>query len=168
MRFLAALVAMCCLGFTTGAAPSTSIVDPAVVRLQQDVVVHIPPVDAPVVDAFRMPEQPWLAGNRGLEYDTKPGQVIQASANGLVTFAGSVAGSKFVTIRHEPDLRTTVGFLDVILVSAGEVVSQGMPIAVAGERTHFSARRGDGYIDPALLFRRLRTIVRLVSDQGGP
>lgn len=129
--------------------------------------VHVPPVDAPIVDPFRMPAQPWLAGNRGLEYNTQPGQTVRASADGVVTFAGNVAGSLFVTIRHDSDLRTTVGFVDSIDVSAGDVVRQGMPIATAGQSMHFSARRGESYIDPASLFQSYRVVVRLVAGPHG-
>src|SRR5690606_16673870 len=36
-------------------------------------VDYDPPVDAPITDPFRPPPQPWLPGNRGIEYATAPG-----------------------------------------------------------------------------------------------
>src|SRR4051812_10589266 len=36
-----------------------------------------PPVVAAVADPFRPPPQPWLAGNRGIEYATVPGTVVR-------------------------------------------------------------------------------------------
>ena len=126
----------------------------------------VPPVDAPVIDPFRPPPEPWLPGNRGLEYDTTPGQSVVATADGVVTFAGQVGGNLFVTIRHRPDLVTTVGFVDHVVVSAGSNVRQGQVIATAGETMHFTARRNGTYIDPASLFRAVRIHVRLVPVPG--
>jgi len=126
----------------------------------------VPPVDAPVIDPFRPPPEPWLPGNRGLEYDTTPGQSVVATADGVVTFAGQVGGYLFVTIRHSPNLVTTVGFVDHIVASAGSTVRQGQLIARAGETMHFTARRNGTYIDPAGLFRAVRIHVRLVPVPG--
>ena len=39
---------------------------------------YVPPVDAPVVDPFRPPAGPYGAGNRGLEYGTRPGTEVRA------------------------------------------------------------------------------------------
>lgn len=129
-------------------------------------VAHVPPVSGPVIDPFRLPEFDWQPGNRGLEYDTWPGQTVRASSDGVVTFSGQVGGRQFVTISHSPDLRTTVGFVTETLVSAGTSVRQGDAIAIAGETMHFTARHHGRYIDPQLLFQRYRTVVRLVGAPG--
>ena len=50
------------------------------------------PVDAPVSDPFRPPDGTYGAGNRGIEYDTRPGEVVRAAATGTVSFAGAVTG----------------------------------------------------------------------------
>lgn len=39
-------------------------------------VTYRPPVDAPVVDAFRPPPENWNAGNRGIEYAARPGTSV--------------------------------------------------------------------------------------------
>lgn len=124
--------------------------------------IHVPPVDAPVLDPFRAPPEPWLAGNRGIEYDTAPGEVIRASAAGVVVFAGTVVGSRHVTVRHSPDLVTTAAFVGEVLVSTGDTVAAGDPLAIAAGPFHFTARRSGEYIDPMGLFEPVRYAVRLV------
>ncbi|MGH9210412.1 MAG: peptidoglycan DD-metalloendopeptidase family protein [Acidimicrobiales bacterium] len=113
---------------------------------------HVPPVDAPVADGFRPPTHPYGPGNRGIEYDTEPGAEVRASAAGEVVFAGVVAGSRHVTLRHADGIRTSYSYLDQVHVLLGQRVEQGQPIGIAGERLHFGARRGDAYFDPATLF----------------
>ncbi len=151
------------VGATNGYSPRSFPPPPGAQRAMQDVEVHHPPVDAPIIDPFRPPDEPWLAGNRGVEYDTEVDQVVRASAGGVVSFAGQVGGHLFVTIRHSPDLRTTVGFVRSSLVVAGDSVVRGQPIALAGSTMHFTARRNGEYFDPTLLFRQGRVVVRLVS-----
>lgn len=125
---------------------------------------HDPPVDAVVIDPFRPPQGLFAPGNRGLEYDTTPGQVVRASNGGTVTFSGQVGGNLFVTIQHDAELRTTVGFVDEVLVAAGDSVRKGDAVAVAGHTMHFTARRNGAYFDPVLLFQQYRVVVRLVGD----
>lgn len=134
----------------------------AAIPMQAAEAVHQPPVDAAVLDPFRAPPEPWLAGNRGIEYDTAPGDVIRASADGIVVFAGAVAGDRHVTIRHSVELVTTAAFVGEVLVAAGDTVTAGDPIAVADGPFHFTARRNGRYIDPATLLQVVRHGVRLV------
>jgi len=115
-------------------------------------VAHLPPVDAPIADPFRAPAGPYGAGNRGLEYATSPGDLVRASAPGTVVFAGPVAGSLHVTIRHADGVRTSYSFLQAVGTAVGATVAAGDPIGTAGERLHFGARVGDAYFDPAALF----------------
>lgn len=115
-------------------------------------VHYIPPVEAPVTDPFRPPAGPYGPGNRGIEYATTPGTDVVAAADGVVTFAGAVAGSLFVTVRHADGIRTTVSYVGSALVTAGQTVVQVEVIAIAGPVTHVSARRGEEYLDPSLLW----------------
>lgn len=162
-----ALVVVALLGFARpvlgGPAPPLHVASPTHQAVD---VPHSPPVDAVIIDPFRPPAGPYAPGNRGLEYDTTVGQVVRASSGGTVTFAGQVGGFLFVTIRHSAELRTTVGFVDAALVSAGDRVAQGEAIATAGHTMHFTARRNGTYIDPELLFQRFRVAVRLVSESA--
>ena len=66
-----------------------------------------PPVTAPVSDPFRPPACRWCPGNRGLEYDTTPGQSATAVASGRLSFAGSVAATTFVVIALGDGRRVT-------------------------------------------------------------
>ena len=114
--------------------------------------LYRPPVDAPVVDGFRLPNGPYGAGNRGLEYDTVPGQAVRAIGDGLVVFAGPVAGVRYVTVLHPDGLRSSYGYLAELLVTAGERIVIGQVVGTAGERLHLGVRSGGTYLDPAALF----------------
>ena len=163
MRVLVMALLICAL--VGGSRPPLGARDrPPTVAAQVADTPHTPPVDAPIIDPFRPPSGPYAPGNRGLEYDTVPGQTVRASSAGTVTFAGQVGGYLFVTIRHSPTLRTTVGFVDEVLVVAGERVVKGEVIALAGHTIHFTARQDRTYIDPELLFQHYRVVVRLVAD----
>ena len=128
-------------------------------------VSYRPPVDAPVVDPFRPPDQNWNAGNRGLEYATSAGGPVAASAAGEVVFAGPVAGGLHVVVLHDDGLRTSYSFLRSIAVRRGDKVGQGQTLGTAQERFHFGVRAGDAYLDPARLFGDGRPEVHLVPDE---
>lgn len=124
------------------------------------------PVEAPIVDYFRPPSGPYGAGNRGLEYGTRPGQLVVAVADGVVTFAGSVGRNRFVVVAHSPELRSTYAYLDGIDVSVGDNVSGGQRIATAAHHFHLTARLRNVYVDP---FRYLTSSwsVRLIAGRPG-
>ncbi len=126
-------------------------------------VPHLPPVEAPIIDRFRPPAERYGPGNRGLEYDTYPGQAVYASAAGTVSFSGYIGSSQYVSIQHDAELRTTYSFLASRSVSRGQRVRQGQQIGTAGDRFHFGARRNGEYIDPESLFGYVLTEVRLVE-----
>ena len=131
--------------------------------LQRERLVFRPPVDAPIIDPFRPPEDPYGSGNRGIEYDTEPGQVVRAAAAGTVSFAGAVAGSLYVTVDHGGGLVSSYSFLMRVSVRTGARVDQGRVVGVAGDRLHFGVRVDDDYIDPAAFIGVRRVRVRLVS-----
>jgi murein DD-endopeptidase MepM/ murein hydrolase activator NlpD/pimeloyl-ACP methyl ester carboxylesterase len=134
----------------------------------EDAPRYRPPVDAPVVDPFRPPTSPYGPGNRGLDYGTAPGTVVRAAADGRVTFAGVVAGTRHVTVLHDDGLRTTASYLDRIDVVVGQRVHQGDPLGTTTGPLHFSARNGDAYLDPASLFGDGPLHVRLVPFDEPP
>lgn len=115
-------------------------------------VEYSPPVDAPVTDPFRPPPQPWLPGNRGIEYATQPGTPVRAAGRGRVSFAGPVAGALHVTVTHPDGIRTSYSFLASVAVVAGAEVARGHVVGTTGSRLHVGARRGTTYIDPASLW----------------
>lgn len=121
-----------------------------------------PPVDAPVLDPFRLPDGPYGPGNRGIEYDTRAGASIAAAGAGIVVFAGPVAGTLHVTIDHGSGLRTSYSFVAAITVRRGDVVAAGARVAEAGGPFHFGARLHGTYIDPATIMGRAHLTVALV------
>ena len=123
MRRLAAVLAT--LVALAASAPATA--GPAAA------VTYRPPVDAPIVDAFRPPAQNWNAGNRGLEYATEPGTSVAASASGEVVFAGPVADGLHVVVLHDDGLRTSYSFLALVAVKRGDKVTQGQTLGGSGE-----------------------------------
>lgn len=130
-----------------------------------------PPVDAEVIDPFRPPAQPWLPGNRGLEYATAPGTVVRAIGPGVVTFAGPVAGSLHVTVTHPDGLRSSYSFLAAVRTTLGATVSAGDVVGIAAATFHLGVRRGDRYLDPSSLWGTLvggGRVVLVPLDGGGP
>ncbi len=111
-----------------------------------------PPVDAPVIDPFRSPPNPYGAGNRGLDYATTPGQSVVAIGPGIVVFAGVIAGLRFVTVHHADGLRSSYSWLQSIDVRFGQEVAAGQGIGTAGERFQLGIRRGSTYLDPSTLW----------------
>lgn len=134
----------------------------------QEHVEHSPPVDAPITDRFRPPPQPWLPGNRGIEYATEPGTPVRATGRGIVAFAGPVAGALHVTVAHPDGVRTSYSFLVAVHVRVGQAVDGRTVVGTAGARLHVGARRGTTYIDPESLWGPTGPPwVRLVPADGG-
>ncbi|MCU1448171.1 MAG: peptidase [Acidimicrobiales bacterium] len=124
-----------------------------------------PPVDAPVTDPFRPPATPYGAGNRGLDYGTRPGTAVGAAADGEVVFAGQVGGTLHVVVLHGDGIRTSYSYLSAVRVLRGDTVRQGQVIGTTGAQPfHFGARAGDAYVDPALLFATGPPEVHLVPE----
>ena len=115
-------------------------------------VAYIWPVEGAVVDPFRLPDGPYGPGNRGLEFATQPGSAFWAAADGVVSFAGQVAGRFHVTVSHPDGLRVSYSGVETFSVSRAERVRQGQPLGTTGDRLHVGVRRGETYLDPARIF----------------
>lgn len=137
-----------------------------------DVVTYRAPSDAPIVDRFRPPPEPWMPGNRGIDFGTAAGAEITAAADGRVVFAGAVGGSVHVSIAHDDGLRTSYSFVATATVVVTQRVRAGRVVAVAGGPFHFGVRTPDDtYLDPeAVLAGTVRPRARLVpgTDDGLP
>ena len=127
-----------------------------------------PPVAAPIVDHFRDPACPYCAGNRGLEYATAPGTAVRALAAGTVTFAGDVAGTRYLVVEHADGRRATYGRLDTMNAVNGAVVAAGSVVATTTAALFVGLRDGEIYVDPEPLLGRLRRPARLVPMDGTP
>lgn len=127
-----------------------------------------PPVDAPIVDHFRAPACPWCPGNRGLEYRVAAGTAVRAAAAGTVTFAGVVAGTRYVVVAHADGLRATYGGLASSHLRTGDRVAAGAVVGRSGDRLHFGLRRDATYVDPEPLLGRVVGRPRLIPTDGTP
>jgi murein DD-endopeptidase MepM/ murein hydrolase activator NlpD len=110
------------------------------------------------VHDFDAPDQPWQPGHRGVDLAGNAGDPVQAAGDGVVTYAGLVAGVGVVTVTHG-ELRTTYQPV-LATVRAGEQVVAGQQIGtLAAEGSHcapsaclhWGLRRGDVYLDPMTL-----------------
>lgn len=127
-----------------------------------------PPVVAPIIDGFRPPANPYGPGNRGIEYATEPGTPVGAAGDGIVTFAGMVAGALHVTVLHPDGIRTSYSFLAVVVVEEGQLVRRGQAVGLSGPRLHVGARTGPRrYIDPAGLWGDHRHVWLVPLDGAG-
>lgn len=120
------------------------------------------PGEPPVVRRFDPPPQPWLPGHRGVDLAAGAGTPVLSAGDGVVTFAGAVAGRPVVTVGHANGLRTTYEPVHPV-VEAGTPVLAGVPIGrlraghpgcAAPACLHWGLRRGDTYLDPLALLGR--------------
>jgi murein DD-endopeptidase MepM/ murein hydrolase activator NlpD len=127
----------------------------------------LPPVArATVIDPFRPPACPYCAGNRGIDLATPAGGPVVAAAAGRVTFAGSVAGTRYVVVEHTGGYRTTYGQLASAAVRAGQQVVAGAPVGTSTGRLFFGLRLADEYLDPAPHLAVVRSLPQLVPLNG--
>jgi hypothetical protein len=128
-----------------------------------ELVTYEPPVDAAIVDPFRPPPTPFGPGNRGVDYDTAPGDPVRAIAPGIVRFAGQVGGVLHITVEHADGRLSTYSAVGLIQVRLHEQVDRGAVIAAAGGVLHLGVREDGRYIDPEALFAA-PVQVRLVPE----
>jgi murein DD-endopeptidase MepM/ murein hydrolase activator NlpD len=117
--------------------------------------------DLTVTRPFEPPPGPYAGGHRGVDLAGAPGSPVRAAGDGVVVFAGMVAGRPVVSIDHADGLRTTYEPVDPS-VAAGQRVTRGSPIGtlVGGHAgcpreacLHWGLRRGETYLDPMVLLR---------------
>jgi murein DD-endopeptidase MepM/ murein hydrolase activator NlpD len=126
----------------------------------------LPPVRGHVVDPFRPPACPWCPGNRGLEYRIGTDVDVHAVDDGVVTFAGAVAGTRYVVVATAGGERVTYGRLDDVDVEAGDEVRAGRRVGTASGVFFLGLRDGESYLDPAPRLGRLVFRPRLVPLDG--
>lgn len=143
----------------------------------QPVAAYEPPVPGAVLRSFAEPEEAYGPGHRGVDLVAGPGDPVRTAAAGEVTFAGTVAGRRWVTVRHRDGIRTSYGALDQVSVRAGRTVARGATIGTArgshGDDLlrpepglHWSARRGSTYLDPLTLLDAPLPRPTLVGEGG--
>jgi murein DD-endopeptidase MepM/ murein hydrolase activator NlpD len=100
--------------------------------------------------------QPTGARNDGINIRANMGETVRAAADGVVAYAGDLAAfGKLVLIRHGNGWLTAYGHADSLLVTRGQAVKQGQPIATAGAsgsarepQLHFEIRDGRKPVNP--------------------
>ena len=140
---------------------------------------------AQLSSGFDRPPQNWLPGHRGVDLVGRSGDQVLAAGNGVVTFAGLVAGKGVIAIRHG-SIRTTYEPVaaSVIVgskVRVGEVIGTLSPgeshcsTQTSVSCLHWGLIRGEQYLNPLLLVqKRVRLLPTLVDGPaqrlrgGGP
>ena len=130
----------------------------------------VPPVARPVAEPFVAPECPYCAGHRGVEYATSPGDPVLAASTGVVTFAGEVAGVRWVVVTDLPGRRVSYGYLRTSAVVSGASVVVGEVVGTASDRLYLGVRQDDTPVDPGPLLTATVAISRsrLVPVDGSP
>ncbi|MDT0277196.1 M23 family metallopeptidase [Blastococcus goldschmidtiae] len=153
-------------------APSPSTADPGGSRApstRSAAVGWVAPLPGAltVTRGFDPPAHAYGPGHRGADLAGPLGSPVLAAGDGVVVFAGTVAGRPVVSIDHAGGLRTTYEPVDPA-VAAGQRVAGGSPIGAllpghagcpADACLHWGLRRGEGYLDP---LRLLAVRVRLL------
>lgn len=154
--------------------PFGGAVAPAVAEVTVDYDV---PVPGAVLEPFDEPEHAYASGHRGVDLVVRPGDPVRAAAGGEVTFAGSTAAGPWVSVQHADGIVTSYGALEAVHVAAGDAVTRGQVLATASGShapdvlrpepgLHWSARRGEAYLDPLTLLDRPLPRPTLVGEGG--
>jgi murein DD-endopeptidase MepM/ murein hydrolase activator NlpD len=134
----------------------------------------VAPVPDEVTRPFEPLPHPYAAGHRGVDLRGSPGAPVRAAGDGVVVFAGMVAGRPVVSIDHPNGLRTTYEPVDPS-VGGGQPVPRGAVIGTlqaghagcpAATCLHWGLRRGGTYLDPMGLLDPPR--VRLLPLRTDP
>jgi murein DD-endopeptidase MepM/ murein hydrolase activator NlpD len=119
----------------------------------------IRPALGPITSGFGRRAGFWgvLAIHTGVDISLPIGTSVLSTADGVVTFSGwSAQGyGQTVQVRHDNGLVTLYGHLSRSLVSVGQSVSQGQPIALSGNsgistgpHLHYEIRLNGVAVDP--------------------
>jgi murein DD-endopeptidase MepM/ murein hydrolase activator NlpD len=142
-------------GLLVGVAPPAGAAPPAPVGRYGWPVGGTPTVTRP----FDPPATVYGPGHRGVDLAGQPGASVLAAGDGVVAFAGMVAGRPVVSVDHPDGVRTTYEPVQPG-IAAGQSVARGAPLGVllgghAGcpveACLHWGARVGETYLDPLLL-----------------
>jgi murein DD-endopeptidase MepM/ murein hydrolase activator NlpD len=163
------LVALLCVAVVLSAPPPAAGL-PASATPAPAVLGWSLPLDGglELTRSFQRPPGPYAAGHRGVDLGGAPGDPVLAAGDGVVVFAGMVAGRPVVSIDHADGLRTTYEPVEPSVAGGQRVVRgarigslspghAGCPVQAC---LHWGVRRGATYLDPLDLLRPPR--VRLL------
>jgi murein DD-endopeptidase MepM/ murein hydrolase activator NlpD len=98
--------------------------------------------------------------NDGINIAAPAGSIVRAAEHGLVVYADEdlAAFGRMLLVRHAGGYLTAYAHNDALLVTRGDVVARGQPIAKVGRsgdvvepQLHFEIRQGKSAIDPVAL-----------------
>jgi murein DD-endopeptidase MepM/ murein hydrolase activator NlpD len=147
------------LGATSADSPWTAVPTAAA---SPAAGIYVWPVVGPVLRGFEPPPDPFSAGHRGIDIGAPVGATMVAAQDGVVAFAGWVAGALYISIDHPDGVRSTYSWVSSAAVGVGQAVIRGQPIGTTGTghpgsvspHLHFGTRVGSTYLDPMLLLVR--------------
>ncbi|MER5674774.1 M23 family metallopeptidase [Pseudonocardia alni] len=135
-----------------------------------------PLLPPPAVTAvFRRPAFRYGRGHRGADLAGSPGQAVLVAREGVVVFAGRIAGRGVVSVDHPDGLRSTYEPVSAAVVAGARLAGgdpvgtlepghTGCPVAAC---LHWGVRRERlDHLDPLVLLRPPR--VRLLPWKGAP
>ena len=140
-------------------APQGAIADP--VPPSASPLWTAPLLEAAVTRPFDQLPHRFAAGHRGVDLAGAPGAPVLSAGDGVVVFAGMVAGRPVVSVDHAGGLRTTYEPV-APSVGAGQVVARGSALGTlltghdgcaVDACLHWGLRRGRDYLDPLWLLR---------------
>ena len=117
--------------------------------------------------------------HEGIDFAVKEGTIINASTGGWVIFSGyHYRYGNLLILQHPGDFITYYGHNRSSLVSLGEKVTAGQPIAISGNsgqstapHLHFEIRKRGTAVNPAIYLKELEPSINLtkaaVSDGEG-
>ncbi|WP_152192902.1 M23 family metallopeptidase [Georgenia satyanarayanai] len=156
-------------------APAPPFVAPGATASAEVVQYEWPTGDrGEVVRPFAAPPERWAAGHRGVDLALPAGAHVRAAADGVVAFAGRVAGRGVVSVDHADGVRTTYEPVTAAArrgeqVTAGQLLGALEPLGHHCSESpclHWGARRGrDVYIDPLTLLSE-NVVIRLLPEHG--
>jgi len=165
-RFARWVVAITIVGAVmTGVVATRSHVVRSSAAPHGDTTCWVAPVQSRVVDPFRAPACTWCSGNRGVEYGSVSGDPVRSPTAGTVVWVGAVAGTHWVVLATDDQLRVSIGSV-ISDVADGQRVTTGMAIGVATGPVHLGVRRGVDYLDPARWLSISAFRARVVPDDG--
>lgn len=110
-----------------------------------------PPVPGKAVRPFAPAEE---GGHWGVDLSSPRGGVVRAPVTGTVTFSGTVAGMRSVTLAPSSRVRVSLSYLSEVWVAKSQRVRAGQPLGRSGAdrglwAVHLSLRMDGRYLDPS-------------------
>ncbi|MBM7505035.1 peptidoglycan DD-metalloendopeptidase family protein [Agromyces aurantiacus] len=140
-RHTLVLAAVLAIHLTFTAAEPSAARDPAEISPSPSPIDVDPawawPVGPPVrlLAPFRAPATPYSAGHRGIDLAAAPGGMVRAPADGVVSFAGPVAGRPVLSIAHGNGIVSSIEPV-AASVAADDAVREGEVVGVVGVGGH--------------------------------